>query len=787
MIKNYIKIAFRNIFRNKIFSIINVLGLAVGLAVSVIILVYIKHELSYDKFHDNYKNTYRMSISQAQGENISLSAITSPAMGPETVEEMPEIKNFTRTSTQQSGTFKYNNESFETGSSIYADSTFFDVFSFKILVGDSKKVLNAPNSIVISKSLSKKIFKKDNPIGQQLYYHSDIVLTITGIFEDIPDNTHMNFNSVISFNTFSERPDFVNTWDGNFSYYTFVVLENSVNPDNLEAKLVDIFYEKLNKKLELYGWKILPFFEPLEDLYLRSDSLYQIKTGSEATVQVFIIIAVFLLLIAGINFMNLSTALIFKRVKEVAIRKVSGASKRKVVYQFLNESIIVSLFSLILALILIEIFLPGFNQMFNKNLSLYNRSNIILIIAFPAIAILIGIISGAYPAIIISGFKAVNLFKGFKVKGNSKFSIQNILVIVQFVISTVLIISTTVIYFQINFLTNKDLGYNKENLVVVGLYNTKSFNNCELLKERFLENSNVINSTIASAYPKNGLTSNGYKPEGYEQGVMFNALYVDCNYISTMGMEIVKGRDFNPEIPTDKEKLIVNETLAKEVGWDDPIGKYIERNGKQEIIGVVKDFHFASLHDKIAPLVITMYPRKSMIITKVKDENMQATLEYMEKQWIEITGDNSFNYFYLNESFENLYKADQNFGEIILSFSLLAIFIACLGLFGLTAFISMQRTKEIGIRKTLGASLLSINKLIIKEFIIIVLISLVFAWPIGYYAMNKWLQNYAYKIDLNIMYFILASVIAILVALLTLSYHSVKASKTNPIDSLKYE
>ena len=307
------------------------------------------------------------------------------------------------------------------------------------------------------------------------------------------------------------------------------------------------------------------------------------------------------------------------------------------------------------------------------------------------------------------------------------------------------------------------------------------------IRDRFIKNANVLNSTVASAFPARGLAQNGYMPEGIKHSMMLHALYVDFNYINTMGMEIVKGRAFDPEYPTDANKLLINETLANELGWDDPIGKYIERDSKQKVIGVVKDFHFNSLHQKIKPLLITMVPRKSMIISKVKENNIKETLEYMETEWISLTGDNTFSYFFVNEVHAKLYKSDSKFGKIILAFAGLAIFIACMGLFGLTAFVIGQRTKEIGIRKALGATIFSINKVILKQFINMVVLSMVVAWPITYYAMNKWLLNYAYRINLHLAYFIVASVFVLIIAVLTVSYHSIKASRANPVDSLKYE
>ena len=787
MIRNYFKIAFRNITRNKVFSFINILGLAIGLAVSIIILVYVRHELSYDKFHSNSENIYRLGISQAQGESITLSGITSPASGPDLYREIPDIKNYVRISTPQSGMYSYNNEELNSRT-IFADSTFFEIFSFQLLVGDASEVLKHPYSVVLTESYARKLFKEKNPLGMQLTLNSDLQLMVTGIAKDVPTNSHLKFDALVSLNTFTEQENFYNKWDGNYSYYTYIEIVAGSNINDILQKSNEIFDEKLNVKLREFGWNVLPIYEPLNDLYLNSIVQFNAyDTGSKTTVKIFIVIAIFILVIACINFMNLSSSLIIKRVKEVAIRKVIGAGRRKIIAQFLNESVLLSLIALIVGLIFIEIFMPSFNQMFQKELGLYRIENLYLIISIPLLVILIGVISGSYPALIMSGFKPVNLMKGLKIKGNRKLSLQNILVVLQFVISTVLIICTTIIYFQINFLTNKDLGFKKDNLIVVSLYTQKSVENSDLIRDRFLTNPSVINSTVASNFPARGLTQNGYRPEGDEKVKIFHALYVDYNYINTMGMEIIKGRDFDPEMPSDKEKLIVNEALVKQVGWDDPIGKYLDRNGRQEIIGVVKDFHFQTLHQEIGPLVITMYPRKNMIISKIKDENKLETISFLEKQWKDLTGEDSFNYFFVKDTHEKLYSDEKKFGDIILSFSILAIFIACMGLFGLTAFITAQRTKEIGIRKVLGASPLSINKLILKQFLGIVFISIIISWPIAYYAMTEWLSNYAYKINIHLMFFVMASVIAIIIAFLTLTYNTLKASTTNPVDSLKYE
>ena len=788
MFQNYLKIAIRNIFRNKVFSFINILGLAIGLAVSIVIIVYVKHELSYDRFHLNHENIYRMGFSAAQGENITLSALGSPAKGPDISNEFPEIKRFVRISPPQEGIYTINNENFDSKQLVYADSTFFEIFTFDLLHGDPKLVLKSPNSIVLAQSLAIKIFKDINPVGQTLVIDGDLLVTVTGIVKDPPSNSQLKFDALLSFNTFSEQEDFNGKWDGNFSYYTFFEFNEGINIETLSEKMENFFYEKLNKDIECYGWKILPLFEPLKDIYLRSqiqDDYYE--TGSLKTVYIFITIAIFILVIACINFMNLTTALSFQRIKEVAIRKAIGASRQKIIKQFLYESILLSFLALIIALIFIETFAPTFNGLLGKELSLYTNSNIYILMGIPGIVVLLGLISGTYPALIMSGFNPTNLIKGLKVRGNRKFSLQNILVVFQFAISITLIISTMVIYFQTHYMINKDLGFNNENLLVVSLHSDKSVESSDLIRDRFIKNANVLNSTVASAFPARGLAQIGYMPEGIKHSMMLHALYVDFNYINTMGMEIVKGRAFDPEYPTDANKLLINETLANELGWDDPIGKYIERDSKQKVIGVVKDFHFNSLHQKIKPLLITMVPRKSMIISKVKENNIKETLEYMETEWISLTGDNTFSYFFVNEVHAKLYKSDSKFGKIILAFAGLAIFIACMGLFGLTAFVIGQRTKEIGIRKALGATIFSINKVILKQFINMVVLSMVVAWPITYYAMNKWLLNYAYRINLHLAYFIVASVFVLIIAVLTVSYHSIKASRANPVDSLKYE
>jgi putative ABC transport system permease protein len=791
MIRNYLKTAFRNLVRNRVYAIINITGFAIGLAVSILIIFYVKHELTYDRFHVKKDSIYRLAFEQSDGNDNSTEPHSVPIMGPELHQEFPEVKNFARLSTYHGGILTTANQGFRESKIRYADSSFFRMFSFPLLKGNPKTALAGPNKIVLTRELAAKLFPGMDALGKTLTYNNQNTLTVSGIMKDLPVKNHIKFSALISFET--AYNNFFKGhfgWNGGWSYYTYLLMNEKKSASTFEPKLDDFIYEKIGKKYEAGGWSIDPFLEPLADIYLHHESMDDPEsTGDLTNIYIFGVVALFILLIAGINFTNLSTAQAMKRFKEVGIRKVAGASRKRLIGQFIGESVMVTLISFILAIILIEVFLPHFNRLIGKEISIYHFSNLDVLLGIPVLVIVVGILSGSYPAFFLSAYRVHSILKGSSSPGKKRFSLSNTLTITQFVISIALIICSLVIYNQLHYMQNKKLGYNKENLLSLSLESTQTIEKDMLLKKELLKIPGIEDVSIASDYPGMGVSSNGYLPEGYEEPRILNVIHVDPDYLETIGLEIIQGRDFMKNSQTDRQAYLINESLAKALNWKNPIGKYIERNGKHPVIGVVKDFHFAPLHEEIKPLIFTQqdpWGGEKALIRMNKGEAREI-LSGIRNTWEELFGGEPFHYEFVDNTFKKTYQVDIRFGEIILSFAILAIVIACLGLFGLTAFFTEQRTKEIGIRKTMGATTGKINNLIIKQYTRWVLLANLVAWPVAWYAMNSWLQNYAYRIELTIPFFLTGALIALFISILTVSYQSMRAANVDPAKSLRYE
>jgi putative ABC transport system permease protein len=791
MFKNYIKTALRNLVRNRVYSIINITGFAIGLTISLLLIFYVKHELSYDEFHEKKDYIYRLGVEQSDGKKTERRDYSLTVMGPAIKEAFPEVKEFTRISSYRGGSLVWKDKGFREHKIRYADSSLFDLFSFKLLRGNKETVLAGPGKIVLSKKLADKIFGDVDPLGETLNYNGKNNLTVSGIIENAPSKSHIKYAALISFETiYSNYSDAQFTWNGGWGYFTYLELNSSAPGKELYTKLDNLFYEKIGKMLEGLGWTIHPLLHPLEDLYLHHDGMDDpASSGNLMNIYIFAAIAIFVLLIASINFMNLTTAQSLKRIKEVGVRKVAGATRKKLVYQFIGESLLITFIAFILAIILIEIFLSQFSQLLGKDLSIYTMENIEILLGLPLLVILVGIMAGSYPAFFLSSYSTSNIFKGGSSTGRNKYRLRNTLIVAQFVISIVLIISSVVIYSQLNYAQNKKLGYNKNNLLSINLESNEVIKKDEVLKSQLLELPEVQNVSIASNYPGLGVSRYGFVPEGSEEPQIFHVLDVDSDYFKTLKIKIIKGRNFRKKRSAETNTCLINETLAEQLNWENPIGKYIERNGKQKIIGVVKDFHFASLHDDIGPLVFRMKKpwQTEKVLVRFSSGNTKESLQKVHTKWNKLFGSKPINYEFVDDSFKEAYKVDIQFSQTILFFTVLAILIACLGLFGLTAFSTEQRTKEIGIRKAMGANVFRINNLIVKQFVRWVLVANIIAWPIAYYFMNKWLQNYAYKIDMHAGYFVSAAIVSVSIALITVSYHSIRAAKTNPVNSLRYE
>ncbi|MEE4196252.1 MAG: ABC transporter permease [Bacteroidales bacterium] len=788
MLKNYIKTAFRNLFRNRFYALINIIGLSIGLSISLLILFYVSYELSFDKFHSQKENIYRLNHLNEQPNESTKHCISMPVIGPDVAEEFPEVKHFVRFMSPREGFFTYDEKNFNATNLTYSDSALFDVFDFNLLQGNPETALNDPFCVVLTQSLANKIFNGKNPVGEFITLNKEHQYKVTGIIDDFPHNSHLQFSAIFSFSTLYQTfPKYHFNWNGGWSYYTYFLLENNTNPDELEQKLRDFYYEKINKRYEKSGWKVTPFVQPLTDIYLSSELMYDstIK-GNLKSIYIFSVIAILILILAGINFTNLTTALSLKRVKEVGVRKVAGANNRKIRTQFLSEAIFITCIAFIIAVILIEVMLPHFNQLLGKQIKIYTSSNLPVLLLTPGLVFIIGIVSGSYPAFYISRLNLESVAKGKIRKNPKRASLKSILTVIQFFISIGLIIASIIIYQQLNYIQQRDPGYNSKNLMVLPLKGSESLKNKELLKEQMIRMPQVKTAGLGSNYPGRGVTSNGYIPEGSDKPMMFNALYVDEDYIPLFEFGMKEGRNFNPDMQTDQESCMVNETLVHVAGWENPLGKVIERNGVHyQVIGVVKDFNFSTVYQPIEPLIFTQQDYADHLFLRFASD--APNIMQIQNVWDRITGNEPFEYFFLDDQYQIIYRSEIQFGNLVLTLTILAILIASLGILGLTTLSTELRTKEIGIRKVLGAKSGSILKLIIVEYSKWVLLANILAWPVAYYLLRQWLQQFVYRTDITLSSFIISGLIAYLIAIATISYRALKVSNLNPVHTLRYE
>ena len=771
------------------FSLINIIGLAVGLAVGILIILYVYNELTYDRFHENAKRIYRVNMIEHRKDATTNIGITTAAVGPSIQDELTGVEQTVRFSYPGEALFGYQQNTYRAKSITYADSSFFDVFTFKLLRGDPSEALTAPYSVILTNSLAQKIFGDKDPVGEELMLDNQEVLEVKGVMEDPPSNSQLQFEALVSFITLEQHDDIFLHWDGGWNYYTYVLLTKGVKPEFIINQTGPFLEKHINYKYRQFGLSLEMKLIPMLRLHLYSDAEAELETkGSLTNIYVFSAVAFFLILIASFNFVSLSTAIATKRAKEVGMRKVTGAQRSQLITQFLGESLFFSLLALIIGLTLVELLQPVFNTLINNDLGLYRTGNGLLITGIVLVTIITGLLSGMYPAFHLSSFRPLQVIQG-NIRGTGRKGFRNILVTIQFLISSVLIIMTGTVYLQHRFMEQKDVGYNRENLVVVPLLTDISRKNYSLLKSEFNNIPAVQVSGVASAVPVDGLTSNGYFPEGFETPLMFNALDIDEDYIETMEIQITDGRNFSADRPSDKEAFLINETLAKEVGWNEPIGKTIRRNGAHTVIGVVKDFHFASMHNPIRPLIITNKPWKdfSTLAVRLNTNNLQETIKTLETAWKTINPGEPFTYYFLDDLYDTMYFPEKQFGRMFLYFSFLSLLIAALGLLGLAAYTTEQRTKEAGIRKTMGATSGDIIVQFSSEFIRFVLLGNLLGWPLAYMAIRKWMTDFAYHIDIPWWIFIFSAVFSLLIAVVTVWLRTSRTANLNPAITLKYE
>jgi len=800
VLRNYIVIAVRNLFRQKGYSIINISGLAIGLAAFILIVLYVVNELSYDKFHEKHDRIYRICVEGVIAGDVLNVAVSAAPTGEAMVRDIPEIIKATRIDEfSQTVHFVYKDRRFFQDGLLFVDSTFFDIFSFELIRGNPKTALVEPYSFVLTKSTAEKYFGQEDPIGKTIKVNDKRHYTITGIVEDPPKNSHFDFEVLASFTSQikTNGKEAYENW-GSLGLYTYVLLAKGANPDEVEKRFPEMYLQYMDDLSELENIKFEPYLQPITKIHLHSNLMAELETNSDISyIYTFLAIAVFILLIACINFMNLSTARSMKRAREVGLRKVVGAYRKQLIFQFIGESLILSFIGLLFALILVEIVLPVFNQLLEQELSLdlFRQANVFALLI--GLAIIVGLIAGSYPAFYLSAFQPIKVLKGTFTKSAKKSPIRNVLVIIQFSISVFLIISTGFVYNQLSFLQEKKLGFNKDQMIVIPLRGDRLREKANIFKSE-ISNLSCVSAVSTSRFvPGRDMDGSGYIPEGYDENnpVIIFTNTVDHDYISTMEMEIIEGREFSRDFTTDSSAVIINESLTKKLGWDEPLNKKITGFGQEgefemNVIGVVQDFHFRSLHEIVEPslMFITSNHARNLNIRLI-DGNIQDQIATIKEKWQEIESSIPFDYYFLDEDFNSQYKAEQRIGEIFIYFTLIAVFIACLGLFGLASYNAEQKTKEIGIRKALGSSMQRIVFMLSKQFTKWVIISNVIAWPIAWYFMNNWLGNFAYSIKILDYWWIymVSAFLSIFIAILTVSYQAIKAALTNPVDAIKYE
>lgn len=800
MFVNYLKTALRNLLRQKSYSIINIGGLAIGMSVCILILSYVFFELSYDKFHEKSDQIYRLGLDATVGGNTMNLAVTSAPMGEALRQDFPEVIANTRLSISESQELSIGERKFIQKDILYTDSSFFDVFSFKLIRGSRNEVLLHPKSIVLTESCAKKFFGDNDAIGEIIRINDRTSFKVTGIMEDVPPNSQLQFELLVSMDIRDPKSSFYrqNNW-GNISMYSYVLLEKNTDYLKLEEKF-DEFKVRHTQQLIDIGVHFDLFLQPLTDIHLYSELERETNNSGDITyVYLFSAIAIFILFIACINYMNLASARSFKRAKEVGMRKIHGAVRPQLIGQFLGESVMFSILAFIISLVIVQITLPMFNDLvYQHDSSIDLFSNKFTLLGFfVAITFIVGILAGSYPAFYMSSFSPIVALKGEKLKGKKKSLLRNILVVLQFSIAVALIICTSVIYTQINYMQNKDLGFDGENRIVIPLRSESLRNKSEVLRNEFRSLSNVEMVSISNSAPGYGMNGSGYLPEGADATtpvIIYNGT-IDDQFIETMDMKILEGRNFSHEFGTDTLSVLINEELAKRYNWDEPIGKKLSvlagdsmPNTDFKVVGVLKNFHFMSLLTKVEPYAYH-YQQSNMrnLILKLNAKNKEVALKQIEEKWAELSNNAPFDYMFIDENFEETYISYIRMGKLFTAFTLIAIFVACIGLFGLASFLTEIRTKEIGIRKVQGAGIFSILRLLNTDFIKWVVVANIVAWPIAYYYMTEWLANFSYPISLSWMNFALGAVLSIFIALVTVSYQSLKAALRNPVESLRYE
>ncbi len=808
MLKNYLKIALRNIQKYKGYTFINIFSLAIGITCCILIFTFLRHELSYDSFHKNKDSIFRiLRVTKKPGGEKELSAIHPLPLGPALLDEIPEFSHVVRI-LRGSAVVSQEEKSFREGIT-YVDKPFFEVFTFPFLKGTPSTALKNLDSIVLSEKMAAKYFGDEDPLGRSLILTiagESLDLIVTGVAKKAPDNSSIQFDFVLPYERNPAYKSIITNW-GSSSTRTYAQLAGNVSSSVVEEKLpefVSKYFGEAIKRGQESGslskdseaWQL--HLQPIKDVHLNPKVKWGLApTGNPLNIYVLSGLALLVLVVACINFITLAVGRSVNRAKEVGVRKVLGAMRKQLMMQFMGESLLLSFFALFFGAMLAELFLPSFNSLVNKNLSINYGTDAVTLLSVFVLMCLVGIFAGSYPAVFLSGFHPVEALRAkFKIGG--KGLMTKSLVMVQYILSIFLIISTLLMWKQLNFMRSKPLGFDKEQILSIQTYTAWEGNEgdriFEIYKNELAGQPDIINMAGTVFSFTQGWSRSGWRQDGKDMRAYIYR--IDQNYLDTLEIELLVGRNFSEKFMLDaNEAVIVNEALVKELGWESAIGRKLvgfkNVRGLEDpvIIGVVKNFHFESLHREIEPVILHVNPSWPIqsILVRINPENVPRTLALLRETWQKITSNKPFEYHFMSDKLDNQYKEEERWSKIVSYSSILAILISCLGLFGLTSLRMTQRTKEIGIRKILGATVSRIVKSLSLEFIGLVAAANLVAWPLAYYAMNRWIQNFAYRIDIDIWIFLLATTLAVLIALATVSFLSIKAALSNPVESLRYE
>ncbi len=805
MAGSYLKIVYRNLIRHRTYSLINLFGLTLGITCCILILAYVGYELSYDAYHANADNIYRIAARRTD-MGQTREAIFSPApVGPTMVQDFPEVLDAVRFMPTVKRVFKFEDTVFFQERVFYADRPVFDVFSFELIRGDPDTALEAPFTMVLTETASRKYFGDQDPVGRSVNWDNKFDYAVTGVVKDPPANSHFTFEVLASFSTLIKYDARIGSWRSG-SFATYVLLREGTDPADLEQKMEAFDRKYLEPLLTDSTSRLESFLQPLKRIHLHSQLEFELGANTDfRVVQVLVGIAVVILLLACINFMNLSTARSVHRSKEVGMRKVLGAERSRLVVQFLGESFVYAVLSMGFAVLLARLLLPYFRVLAARELSLDFLQMPSLLAGLAGVVVFVGFTAGSYPAFFLSAFKPVSILRGNPSREARGSRFRSVLVVFQFSVSIVLIIGTIVIFHQQQYMENKDLGFQKKNLLVIALQNQEARMGLDSLNHEMMGIPGVKSAGASSMVPGEMYLFNiGTYPEGFpeDQSVPMDNFLADHGFLDTFGIEVVAGRGFSQEIRTDvAEAVMLNETAVRSLGWSDPVGKRIvvltpfrAERVEKTVIGVFRDINQRSLYSAVAPTIVThvsdegaIENRARRLTLRLETGDLAGTLASIEEKWEEANPGNPYFSFLLDEFYDSQHRAEKRLGRIFRSFAVLAVLIGCVGLFGLAAYMAEQRTKEIGIRKVIGARAGSIVVLLCREFILLIVVANCVAWPVAFFALRKWLQNFPYAVGLDLGVFVMTSVLTLSVALLTVGLQSFRAASANPVDSLRYE